>query len=176
MSAGHTSPASPKRRWFLKTALVVGAAAGALGGGIWWRRGYDNGQLTADGAQVFRALARGILGPMLPQGPAREAVLDEHLASLERLLNSMPKAKRDQITLVTGVLSNAPTRYLAAGLWTSWDQASDEQVREALKAMQMADGMVPNVLFAAARALTCLTFFSQPSHWEIAGYPGPMSI
>jgi hypothetical protein len=176
MSAAHSTPASPKRRWFLKTALAVTAAVGAVGAGVWWHRGFDQGKLTPDGKSVFRAMARGILGNMLPTGPEREAILDQHMSALEHLINTLPKAKRDQISLLAGALANAPTRYLAAGRWASWDTASDDEVREILHRLQQAGNIGQNMVYAATRALTALTFFSIPDQWSRAGYPGPMAL
>lgn len=176
MSATRSSPASPKRRWFLKTALAVTAVVGAVGGGVWFNRGFDQGKLTAEGKSVFRAMARGILRDMLPTGPAREVALDRHITAMENLINTLPKAKRDQIALLAGALANAPTRYLAAGRWSSWDDASDEEILAALQRMQQADNMGQNLVFAATRALTTLTFFSIPDHWSMTGYPGPMAL
>jgi TAT (twin-arginine translocation) pathway signal sequence len=176
MSAGHQTPASPKRRWFLKTALAVTAAAGAVGGGVWWHRGFDQGRLTPEGIAVFRAMARGILGGMLPTGAEREAILDQHVAAIEHLINTLPKAKRDQISLLAGALSNAPTRYLAVGRWSSWEDASDDDIRAVLLHLQASDNMVQNMVYAATRALTGLTFFSIPDQWSLAGYPGPMAL
>jgi hypothetical protein len=176
MSAGQDLPASPKRRWFLKTAVAVGVVGGALGGGMWWNRGFDKGRMTPAGEKVFRGVARGVLAQMLPAGAERDRILNEHMQDLERLYNNLPSAKRDQINLVASLLANAPTRYLAVGMWTSWDQASDEQIQQVLRAMQQSEHLVPNVLFSAVRALTVLCFFSQPTHWNLTGYPGPMSI
>ena len=176
MSASRSNPASPKRRWFLKTALAITAVVGAVGGGVWVSRGFDQGKLTADGQSVFRAMARGILRDMLPTGPARETTLDRYIAALEHLMNTLPKAKRDQIALLGGALASAPTRYLAAGRWSSWDDASDEEIIAALHRMQQADNMGQNMVFAATRALTTLTFFSIPDHWSMTGYPGPMPL
>ena len=121
-------------------------------------------------------MARGILRDMLPTGPAREVALDRHITAMENLINTLPKAKRDQITLLAGALANAPTRYLAAGRWSSWDDASDEEILAALQRMQQADNMGQNLVFAATRALTTLTFFSIPDHWSLTGYPGPMPL
>lgn len=178
MSTAQNSPASPKRRWLLKTALAVVAVGGALGGGIWFRRGFDGTTLTPDGRGVFKAVARGVLGPMLPPAgtPEREAMLERYLQNLEQLINTLPKAKRDQISLLAGLLSNAPTRWMTSGMWTSWDKASDEQVIEALHHLQASDSMVPNISYAAARALTCMAYFCIPDYWSRVGYPGPMAI
>ena len=73
-------------------------------------------------------------------------------------------------------LASAPTRYLAAGRWSSWDDASDDDILAALRRMQQADNMGQNLVFAATRALTTLTFFSIPDHWSMTGYPGPMPL
>lgn len=177
MSTGTPSPASPKRRWFLKTALAIAAVGAGLGGGVWWNRGIDGNQLTEAGQDIFRAVARGVLGPMLPSEPAaRQAMLANYLDKLEGLINSLPSAKRDQISALLGVLANAPTRVMVTGLWTSWDQASDEQVLEALDKIRRADNLVQNTSYAALRGLTCMAFFSMPDHWSLVDYPGPVQI
>jgi hypothetical protein len=177
MSAGTTSPASPKRRWLLKSALAVAAVGGAIGGGVWWRRGFDKQHITQDGKVVFRALARGIVGPMLPTDPAqREAVLDNYLVKLEGLLASMPSAKRDQVSLLIGALANAPTRYMITSRWSSWDTATDDEVRALMLHLRQSGGMVQSMTYIATRAITCMGFFSIPDNWALTGYPGPMAI
>ena len=177
MSTGVSSPASPRRRWFLKGALAIAAVGGGLGGGIWWNRGLEASRLTTEGRQVFEAVARAVLGKMLPTEPAaRQAALDRYLTSLEGLINTMPSAKRDQISLLVGVLANAPTRYMVTGMWTSWQNASDEQVSEALQRIAQADNLVQNTAYAALRGLTCMAFFSSPDHWAMVAYPGPVQL
>ncbi len=177
MSAGPNSPASPKRRWLLKSALALAAVGGAIGGGVWWRRGFDKQHLTQDGKSVFRALARGIVGPMLPTAPAeRQALLDRYVVELEKLIFTMPSAKRDQISLLAGALANAPTRYLITARWASWDEATDDEVRALLVQLRESSGMPQNVAYIATRALTCMGFFSIPDNWSLTGYPGPMTI
>lgn len=177
MSTGMSSPPAPKRRWFLKTALAVAAVGAGLGGGVWWHRGIKDSRLTDSGKEVYKALARGIIGPMLPSEPAaRDAMLDGYLTHLERFINTMPSAKRDQINLLTGVLANAPTRFMVTGMWTSWADATDEQVREALDKIRHADNLVQNTAYAGVRSLTCMAFFSAPDHWSMVAYPGPVQI
>lgn len=177
MSNAQLSPASPKRRWFLKTVVAVAAVGTAVGGGIWFRRGFDGTTLTPQGREVFKAVARGVLGPMLPPpSPKREAVLAKYLDNLEALINSLPKAKRDQISLLAGLLANSPTRWMTTGMWTSWADATDEQVQQALTHLQTSSSLVPNISFVATRALTCMAYFTIPDYWSDVGYPGPMAI
>jgi len=177
MSADKTSPASPKRRWLLKASLGVAAAAGLLGGGIWWRRGIDGTTLTADGAMVFRALARGIVGPMLPAAQAdRDRLLDHYVTEVQKLVAALPEAKRQQIALLTGLLANTPTRYMVASLGRSWDEASDDDIRAALEHLRSAPLITHRMAFVACRAITCLAFFSIPDNQTLTAYPGPLPL
>lgn len=177
MSAGTAHPPSPKRRWFLKTALAIAAIGGAVGAGVWWRRGFDGLRMTADGRIVFKALASAVVGPLLPQDPAkRGATLDLYATKLEEAIANMPEAKRVQLSLLIGALANAPTRYLASGMWTSWEDATDAQVLAALEHLRTAGSDAQHMVFVASRAITCIEFFSIPENWSLVDYPGPMPL
>jgi hypothetical protein len=177
MSASPVSPTSPKRRWFLKTALAVAAVGGAVGSGVWWRRGYEDGHLTKDGRIVLRALASAIVGPLLPKEPGPRADgLENYLVKIEAAITQMPAAKRQLLSLLLGALANAPTRYLASGMWTSWEDATDAQVLKALEHLRTAGSDAQHTIFAASRGITCLMFFSIPDNWALVGYPGPTDI
>lgn len=177
MSASSSSPASPKRRWLLKAALGLAAVGAVVGGGIWWRRGISGTQLTADGRAVFHALARGIVGPMLPQDAAkRSAMLDNYLHHVEVLVQNLPEAKRLQIGLLIGLLANAPTRYAVTSMGPSWDKASDDEVRAALEHLRTTGTMAHRMAFDSCRKVIALSFFSVPDNQSITPYPGPMQI
>jgi hypothetical protein len=177
MSASSSSPPSPKRRWLLKAALGLAAVGGVLGGGIWWRRGIDGTSLTADGRTVFHALARGIVGPMLPQDATkRSAMLSNYLHDVEKLVQNLPEAKRLQIGMLIGLLANAPTRYALASLGQSWDKASDDEVRAALEHLRTTGTIAHQVAFDACRKVIALSFFSVPENQSLTPYPGPMQI
>ena len=86
-------PLGPKRRWFLKTALVIGAAGAALGGLVYWRRGLSDGKLTDAGKDVFRGLLLGFVGDMLPADTAqRQAWIDRQLPRMEQFVNKIGRA------------------------------------------------------------------------------------
>lgn len=177
MSADPNAPASPKRRWLLKASLGVAAVAGLVGGGIWWRRGIDGTRLTDDGRMVFRALARGIVGPMLPpDSTERDHILDTYITHVERMVADLPEAKRQQVALLLGLLANAPTRYMVIALGSSWHKASDDDIRAALVHLRTTDSMVHRLAFVACRAITCISFFSMPANRSLTGYPGPLDL
>jgi hypothetical protein len=172
-----TTLASPKRRWLLKTALLIGAAGSALGGSIFWQRGMSDGKLTEHGMEVLRGIARGVLGAMLPADPsARQAALDAHIQRMDVFLNNLPKALRTEINALLGLLANPPTRYLVAGLSSSWSHASDQDISKALEHMRMHTLPTTQMAYHAVRDITCVLFFTAPDNWNVVAYPGPTSI
>lgn len=165
------------RRLLMKSALALTAAGLAIGAGVVVRRGLTDSGLTKDGRSVFRAMARAVVGMRLPDDTAtRNAILDGFMIELESVLMNLPAAKRHQVSLVAGMLANAPTRYLASCRWGSWDDATDDEVREAMLRMREAGTLVTDSTFTVMRAVTSLKFFSSKQHWSLAGYPGPMPL
>ena len=170
-------PLMPKRRWFLKTALAIGAVGATLGGLVFWHRGLSDGKFPQHGREVCRGLARGILGPMLPQDAAlREAALDAHLQHLEAFITGMPAMTQIQINAVLGLLGNAPTRYMRTDLGSSWRDASDAQIERALNTMRLNPLPTQRLTYQVVRGLTCMSFFTQSANWPLTGYPGPLDI
>lgn len=170
-------PLMPKRRWFLKTALAIGAVGATLGGMVFWHRGLRDGKLTAHGRDVCHGLARGILGPMLPQDAAlRAATLEAHLDNLEDFIRGTPAVMQIQVNAVLGLLGNAPTRYMLTDLGHSWRDASDAQIERALDTMRINPLPTQRLTYQVVRGLTCMSFFSNSANWPLTGYTGPLDI
>ncbi|HET8693810.1 MAG TPA: hypothetical protein VFM33_03980 [Aquabacterium sp.] len=168
---------SPKRRWLMKTAVVIGAAGAALGGSVFWHRGMADGKLTEYGADVLRGLARGVLSDILPKEPAqRQAALDAHVRRMDAFLNNLPHSLRNEINALLGLLANPPTRYLVAGLGQSWSSASDAEITRALEYMRLNALPTTQMAYHAVRDITCVMFFTAPENWSLVGYPGPMNV
>lgn len=170
-------PLNPKRRWFLKTALVIGAVGASLGGLVFWHRGLSDGKLTEHGRDVFKGLAIGFIGPMLPTEPdQREAILNGHLTNLEKFLNGMPQVIQVQVNAVAGLLGNMPTRRMLTGLGSSWTKASDDDIAAAIEHMRLNPLPSTRLTYQVVRAVTLMSFFGHKDHWSLAGYPGPVQI
>lgn len=170
-------PLTPKRRWFLKTALAIGAVGASLGGLVYWHRGLSDGKLTAHGRDVFRGLAIGIVGPMLPKDPAqREAILAAHLRNVEAFINGMPQVLQVEINAVAGLLGNMPTRRMLTGLGPNWSSASEEDIAQAIETMRLNPLPTTRLTYQVVRAVTCMTFFANSANWQLSGYPGPVEI
>jgi hypothetical protein len=170
-------PLGPKRRWFLKSALVIGGVGAALGGVVYWRRGLSNGPLTEDGRNVFRGLIAGFVGDMLPADPAqRQAMIEAQLPKAEAFVLSLPQALQVPVSGLLGMLSNGVTRRMLTGLKTDWHSASQQELSDALEAMRLHDLPSTRLIYQTLRSITCMSFFIQSEHWSLAGYPGPVQI
>lgn len=170
-------PLTPKRRWFLKTAVALGALGSALGGLVYWHRGMSNGRLTDTGKDVFHGLARGFLGGMLPADPVvRERYLSSHIERLEGFLNTLPEALRIQVNALVGLLGNKPTRYLMTGMSSSWREATDDELAQAMSHMRLNELPSHRLTYQVMRSITLMSFFTQQENWGLTGYPGPIEI
>ncbi len=170
-------PLTPKRRWFLKAALVIGAVGATLGGLVYWHRGLSNGKLTEHGRDVFRGLAIGFVGEMLPKDKAeREAVLQDHLQHVEAFLNNSPTYLQTEVNALAGLLSNMPTRRILTGLGTGWASASDDDIGQAIESMRLNPLPTTRLSYQAVKSITCIVFFSNSANWKLTGYPGPLDI
>jgi hypothetical protein len=176
-SNDSTSPSSPKRRWLLKSALVLGAVGAALGGSVFWNRGISDGVLTEHGRDVMKAIARAVLSDMLPTDPAaREAKLEGQMKRLGEVVATMPPSSQMELGALLGLLANASTRLLVTGLSSSWAKASTEEIAQALESMRIHKLPTTMLSYHAVRDITCISFFTNPDNWAITGYPGPLEI
>lgn len=170
-------PLTPKRRWFLKTALAIGAVGAGLGGLVYWRRGMSDGKLTPSGRDVLRGLTLGIVGPMLPKDASeRNAILEGHLAHLEVFLNGLPNVLQIEINAILGLLGNLPTRKMLTGMARSWGEASEDEIAAAIETMRMNPLPTTRLTYQVVRGVTCMAFFSNSDHWKLTGYPGPIEL
>jgi hypothetical protein len=170
-------PLGPKRRWFLKTAVAIGAVGASLGGLVYWHRGMSEGRLTDHGRDVFRGLLAGFVGEMLPaDATQRHAYIEGQLPKIERFINALPHMLQVQVNALLGLLSNGATRRLVTGLKTDWAQASLPELSEALEAMRLNDMAGTRLVYQVLRSVTCMAFFSQSENWPLTGYPGPVQI
>lgn len=170
-------PLQPKRRWFLKTALAIGAVGSALGALVYWHRGMNGSKLTEHGREVIRGLTIGYVGPMLPKDAAeREATLSAHLQSVETMLNGMPGVLQVEVSALIGLLGNYPTRKMLTGMGASWASATDDDIALALETMRLNPLPSTRLTYQVMRGVVLLSFFSNSANWHLTGYPGPVQI
>ena len=179
MSTAAPSISSPRRRRLLFSGLAVTAlGVGGWATHVYRQRGIEQGKLTASGREVLRHLCRGILAGLLPQDAAKkEAVLAELMGVLDHGVARLTPLVQQQMGLLLGSLSSAPSRLVLTGHWRSFRHASDTDMVDLLDQMRLSGNPLIQLTYRSVRSFVCIQCFSwAPFAARLPGYPGPMVI
>lgn len=165
-----------------RTLLTVGAGVAtllALAGGTvaLVAPGRRAGRLTEAGRDLFSAVARAVLGDILPpDAEARSQALAAHLTRVEAAIAGMPPALQAEVDELITIASSAPGRLLLVGLASEWSAASVAEVTAALQSMRVSRLGLRQQAFQGLRELTNAAYFAEPGIWPALGYPGQRTL
>ena len=167
-----------QRRTLLKLGATSAALLALVGGTVALiQPGLERGVLTAAGREVFRAVSIGVLDKTLPaQSVAREAALTALLGRIDVLISALPSHAQAELSQLLSILATGAGRRALAGLATPWLNAGVQQVQAALQDMRLSSLTVRQQAYAALHDITAGAYFSEPSTWQLLGYPGPLEI
>lgn len=165
-----------------RTLLTLGAVSAALvavaGGTLALVQPARRDAAFTEPAQaMLRAVARAVLGPLLPTQPAAEtAALAGFMARLQTTIAGMPVPMQAEVDELLTIVASAPGRRALVGLSDTWADAPTTAVTAALQDMRLSSLAVRQQAFHALRDLTNAAYFSDPSTWALIGYPGPRDL
>lgn len=163
-----------QRRSLIKAGFAATALLAVAGGGLAvWRPGWADGRLTAAGREVFAAVSRAVLGPLLPPDAA---ALDAQLARLDTTIAGFPAATQREVAELLALLATAPARLALTGLATDWPAASAPQLQAMLERLRHSPLALRRQVYHALRDLTNAAYFADAAAWQAIGYPGPRSV
>lgn len=167
-----------QRRTLLTVGIVTGALLAVAGGTVaLLSPGRRDGKLTEAGRTMFAAVARAVLGPLLPQGATVQAqMLQAHLDRVQATIGGMPPAMQAELDELVTIVSSAPGRLALVGLGANWAIATDAQVTAALQGMRASTLALRQQAFHALRDITNASYFADPATWAAIGYPGPRAL
>lgn len=156
------------------TGLVVAAGAGVLS---LVQPGRQAGRFTASGRDFYAAVARGVLGSLLPADPtALRAALDAHLQRLEQALAGMPPSVQAEVDELTTLAASAAGRRALIGLSTPYAEASAAEVEAALTGLRHSRLALRQQVYQALRELTNAAYFADSASWALMGYTGQRPV
>ncbi len=139
--------------------------------------GLVEGRLTASGREVFAAVARAVLGPLLPAEPgARAVAVADHLHRLDTTLGGLPPMMQSEVSQLLALLATAPGRLAFAGLATPWERATVPEVQAVLDGLRDSSLALRQQAYLALRDLSNAAWFADRSSWAAIGYPGPLDL
>ena len=167
-----------QRRTLLKLGLAGGVALAAGAGLVALvQPAREGSRLTAPARAFYAAVARGVLGSLLPAEPAAQAaLLDGHLQRLEQAIAGMPPSVQREIDELSTLAASAPGRLALIGLATPWQAASAGEVQSALNGLRHSRIALRQQVYQALRELTNAAFFADTTTWALMGYAGQRPV
>jgi hypothetical protein len=172
------------RRTFLKTG-IAGCALLFLGRWLPQARAAEQAadskfafaNLTAADAGVLVRVVPVMLKDALPQEHAeRNAAIGEIVRGVDVTIGYQPAHIRDEIRDLFGILTGTVTRALIAGIWRSWENASEKDVREFLASWRNSRLDALRSAYIGLNNLIVGSWYGNPKSWKRIGYPGPPQI
>lgn len=172
---------SLNRRGLLKVGLLGGAIL--AGGGLLSRTLSTSADGPASGFLVLRDSDLPMLRrvtPFLLEGSTAPSDMSQAvqttLVSLDGGLHHLSPALLSQVRQLFDVLSLPLTRGPLTGIWSSWDAASDDQIRAFLQRWQNSSLALLRQGHASLLQMTLMAWYASPVAWAHCGYPGPPKV
>lgn len=178
-----THALDPGRRDFLRGAVALPAAVGALAGTAALLGGCAREPAVAEGYRflrpqdlpMLRALLPAVIGDRaLPADPAgRSAAVAQLVQSYDRLFMDTSPAIRAAFTPLLDLLTLGLTRGPLFGLWKSWEQADAGDAAAFLDRWAASRTGFLRGAYNGFNATATMAWYLDPAHGAAAGYPGP---
>ena len=164
-----------QRRTLLTVGLVAGTLLALVGGALaLMQPARRDGKLGRAARLAMTAVARAVLGPLLPQAAEAQATaLQAHVGRVEAAIAGLPPSLQNEVDELLTIVASAPGRLALVGLADDWHSASDAQVTLALQGMRESSLALRQQAFHALRDISNGAYFADESTWRAIGYPGP---
>lgn len=157
------------RREFLKTGLAGAALLNVAA----CSRPSGNGGRT----MVLSAIVPVMLAGALPAGgEARQELIVRTVAGVDRAIAGLSLATQKEVGELFDLLAFPLTRMLAAGVWSSWPNATPEAIGNFLESWRYSRFDLLKSGYAALHDLIFGAWYARPDTWAAIGYPGPPQV
>lgn len=168
------------RRGFLK-AGVLGSAGLTLAGASATLSGCSSVPEGAMGDyKILRPKDREFFAALIPvviaagyPGELKEQALLRTIKALDDLIFTLNEFNRVQMGQLFDALSMAPIRFAMGGPWSSWGDASREQVNDFMISWRDSSIQLKRMGYVSLAKLIGISWYSQPENYASVGYPGP---
>lgn len=126
---------------------------------------------------VLKALIPVILAGALPPASSNlDALVVSTIAGVDKAIAGLSLATQKEIGELFDLLAFAPTRMLAAGIWSPWDEARPEAISKFLESWRHSRFDLLKSGYAALHDLIFGAWYARPDTWAAIGYPGPPKV
>ncbi len=177
-----TDAAAPPNPWRRRVIFTGVAGLAALAAARWLPAQAPAARvgasaLSADGADVMRALAPALLDGVLPSPPqARRAAVEDTVAAIAVAIEGLPPIARHELATLFALLAFAPVRIAVAGIDGPWRSASVDDADAFLERLRRSRWSQKRAAYDALHQLTFAAWYASPRAWSAIGYPGPPDL
>jgi len=124
---------------------------------------------------LLSAIAPVMLKGSLPSEPkAKQTSIASMLPYIDAGIAKLGPHNAKQISDLFTLLNFGLSRGLTTGVWSSWENASEDEIENFLNRWRESSVGLFNVAYNGLNKLMCVTWFGQSAAWENVGYPGPL--
>jgi len=124
--------------------------------------------------QFLRAIAPVMLKGHFPQESSeQEVVLSSMVANIDTAVFNLGPHNQSQFTDLLNLLNFGLSRGLTTGVWSKWENASEEEINNFLNRWRESNIGLFNMAYNGLNKLIAATFYGHPISWQKSGYPGP---
>ena len=153
---------------------VAGAAVLAAARWLQWPKDSVATTLSADAADVMRAIIPALLDGALPEDATeRRAAIDETVGAVAIAIAGLPPTAREELSSLFALLAFGPVRVAFDDVDAGWRQASVTATNAFLMRLQKSRWSVKRTAYDALHQLTFAAWYANPRTWPTIGYPGP---
>lgn len=131
---------------------------------------------AADATMLVRVVPIMLDGALPTERGQRNAAIGEILRGIDTTIGHQSLSVRGEIHDLFGVLTKSITRSLIAGIWTSWDKATDEDIRDFLSSWRNSRLDTLRTGYIGLNNLIVGSWYGNPKSWARIGYNGPPTI
>lgn len=130
----------------------------------------------ADAAALTRIVPVMLSGALPSDHGEQNAAIGEIIRGVDLTIGYQPPRVRGEIRDLFGLLTHTVTRALIAGIWTSWENASNQDVQAFLASWRDSRLGMLRSAYIGLNNLIVGSWYGNPKSWRRIGYPGPPKI
>jgi hypothetical protein len=139
--------------------------------------GYPYKILSAGDRSMVASVGSTMLMGALPVEPAaRATALIEVVRGVDIAVAGLTPAPQGEVQQLFGLLSFPLTRGFAAGVWSSWDDATPATVSKFLENWRFSGVMLFRTGYQALHTIVMASWYGNGASWPQIGYPGPPKV
>ena len=117
-----------------------------------------------------------LAGALPAGGEARQELIVRTVAGVDRAIAGLSLATQKEVGELFDLLAFPLTRMLAAGVWSSWPNATPEAIDNFLESWRHSRFDLLKSGYAALHDLIFGAWYARPDTWAAIAYPGPPKV